>query len=223
MRSHGDKLAVLRKKQGALSQRLVPHAQDSRRLPTLGNSGQAETSLASTDAHYVPAMTEDEQEIFATIDSLAYNDDTVNGPEPEVHTTGPAAEVNHRGRDKSGSASTSRTTKIGMANKVALFRPVNRTTQGVGDVPYVPDDVSAVQLILKLPNGRRRTYVLRRADRVGLLLTRLHGDGWDMSTHTLRLEAHKASLVDYLRLQDEGIQNEQVLVLERYPVSKPPH
>ena len=78
----------------------------------------------------------------------------------------------------------------------------------------LPDDDSFVEIVIKLPCRRRLNVEFRASDRVGLVMTLLHGRGWDMGEHRLYRESDGSSLVDFSRLQDEGIRSGDILALE---------
>ena len=79
----------------------------------------------------------------------------------------------------------------------------------------LPDDSPMMDLVLKLPNNRSVNVTFRATDRVGLVMTLLHGQGWHMGKHRLRRENGTGfGLVDYLQLRDAGVQPNDVLIVE---------
>jgi hypothetical protein len=79
------------------------------------------------------------------------------------------------------------------------------------------DDETMVELVVKLHDNKRVKASFRRADRVGSVISWLHGQGLDMRKHRLCRSFPKAVLEASCRLQDAGIQTREMLILERIP------
>jgi hypothetical protein len=108
------------------------------------------------------------------------------------------------------------TYKIGTQGTLGvLSHPVTITTPTHSCPEHLEDDNSKIEVLVKLPRRKSMRWTFRRSHRVGLIIMMLHGQGFDMRKHQLYIEKSKHALVDYRRLQDEGIQQGHVLVVKR--------
>jgi hypothetical protein len=108
------------------------------------------------------------------------------------------------------------TYKIGTQGTLGvLSHPVTITTPTHSCPEHLEDDHSRIEVVVKLPRRKSMRWTFRRSHRVGLIIMMLHGQGFDMRKHQLYIEKSNHALVDYRRLQDEGIQQGQVLVVKR--------
>lgn len=104
------------------------------------------------------------------------------------------------------------------ANAKTTAIPGNAGAEAVGSMggkPCEDDDEALVELVVKLPDSQRAQASFRRADRVGYVISWLHGQGWNMKKHKLCRAYPKTTLDESLRLQDEGVQSREMLIVER--------
>lgn len=111
---------------------------------------------------------------------------------------------------------------------------VVETRSESGKVHDVPNDNAEIEVILKLPHHKetkrelpdenKRKVKCKRSDRIGLLSLKREAGGWDTDEYRMRKKHNSAELVDHLRLQDEGILNGQVIIVEpRQETLSDPH
>lgn len=89
--------------------------------------------------------------------------------------------------------------------------------EGQAGIAAAPDDEAMVDLVVKLPDNKRVKCSFRRSDRVGYVISWLHGQGCDMKKNRLCRAYPKVPLEDSLRLQDVGIESREMLIVERAP------
>lgn len=96
----------------------------------------------------------------------------------------------------------------------------NSEDDGCLESPAEPKyDNSEIAVTVELPGHTRRKFQCKRPDLLGLLFIKLQPCGWDMDKYALSEQEDSSELTAHLRLQDLGIFDGQVLVLQ--PCDKP--